>query len=194
MKAFLTEPSLQKPSHKKLPEQRGIMVWANSSVRREHSACGSCFLIPGTNLASPSPYHSDNKLHFNLNLVHYSYYNTWAFSPYLFSTSPLDPLYQVYCFILSELLGLPGKAFMLSMKMSNTLSLTLFCFNEQSRKPKLQIYLKKRKKDDVRKYLIWMELFPEYSAFSQPRACEVCGKACQAEDGERENFYHQPTQ
>lgn len=129
----VAEPSLQKPSHKKLPEQRGIMVWANSSVRREHSACGSCFLIPGTNLASPSPYHSDNKLHFNLNLVHYSYYNTWAFSPYLFSTSPLDPLYQVYCFILSELLGLPGKAFMLSMKMSNTLSLTLFCFNEQSR-------------------------------------------------------------
>lgn len=129
----VAEPSLQKPSHKKLPEQRGIMVWANSFVRREHSACGSCFLIPGTNLASPSPYHSDNKLHFNLNLVHYSYYNTWAFSPYLFSTSPLDPLYQVYCFILSELLGLPGKAFMLSMKMSNTLSLTLFCFNEQSR-------------------------------------------------------------
>lgn len=50
-----------------------------------------------------------------------------------FSASPLDPPYQLYCFILNKLLGLPGKALMLSMKMSNALSLTLFPFSEQSR-------------------------------------------------------------
>lgn len=117
---WMTKPSPLKPNHQMLPEQKEALQHGLIYLHIENTILVAAAFSSWQLIQHPLPHDSDNKLHFNLNLVHYSYYNSWAISPFLFAACPLDPLYQLYCFILNKLLGLPGKAFMLSMKMSNT--------------------------------------------------------------------------
>lgn len=51
-----TQPPKTQPPNAAWAE-RGITAWADLFLCREHNVGGSWFLIPGTNLASPSPHH-----------------------------------------------------------------------------------------------------------------------------------------